>query len=132
MIRNHLPIFPVSNLAHLPVFPLTLRMTQDSLSCQKILLQTITSMVSAAVRRQMSCSLLTPLSRHLSHHSVTSQSICLVSLAFGPNLYAVHSLALQTEPQAYPRTAKGKHYPKYCCRGSLSGTREKQIADIFV
>lgn len=123
-IRNHLPIFPVSNLAHLPVFPLTLRMTQDSLSCQKILLQTITCIVSAAVRRQMSCSLLIPLSRHLSHRSATSQSVCLARLAFGPNPYAVHGLTLQTEPQAYPRTAKGKHYPKYCWKGCLQGVFE--------
>lgn len=99
-------------------------MTQDSLSCQKILLQTITCIASAAVRRQMSCSLLIPLSRHLSHRSATSQSVRLARLAFGPNPYAVHGLTLQTEPQAYPRTAKGKHYPKYCWKGCLQGVFE--------
>lgn len=75
LIHYNLPIFPTSNLACLSSFPVTFRMSQDSPSCQKILLQTVICVVSAALRREISCSLLIPLSRHLFHHIARRQSL---------------------------------------------------------
>lgn len=133
----HLPMFPMSNLAHLSTFPLALWMTQDSFSCQKTLFRTITCTVSAAVRGDMSCSPLILLSQHLFYHSIKSQSLYVKwGLPSGQIcvLCGLWSCKQSLKPtQEHPRASVIPNAAgKATCRESLCGTWEKQIADVFV
>lgn len=92
--------------------------TQKTLSCQEFLLLTITCTVSACVRRQMPCSLLTPPSGHLFHHS----SKTLGSVSFQANF--VCCVLFDPASRPYPRTPKDKHYLQYDWKGCLQGVFE--------